>query len=247
MQHVMPMVCLIVCALFTSFLFTSANAVGTIRPNDEQISPWLNFTELTTTQNYPDFAGHNVTWTYYSGEPGTLKIDQQLPVGQRTLILLEGSSLLAKGMPLPQGQEMDALDYPLANLDLITQIMMQAIPEGPRAANNITPIILGDAATPLAVETSSGGALYSPPWLIIGTVSPVNDQLIYYQFKLRYLNPRSQQPVDIDLYGHWHFTGEKWQLPAQLSLDDWHIYQLQVTREMKKGQQVVDYQAVPVN
>lgn len=159
-------------------------------------------------------------------DPHNLTIEVDNPGQKGTIKLVEGRAMLTRGLALGPGSEIDALDGPVLNFQLVISLLARAVPAGPDKMTGTQEITLDEKERPLQVATKSASIEVSPPWSLSGSLSRTDEETI--DFKLRLSYERDKTPFETSYEGSWQHLK---QAPGQdyaMALSGWNFYSLGV-------------------
>jgi hypothetical protein len=178
-------------------------------------------------------------WQFEFGDHDDLHLTlrQQSPdeVLEGELLVVGGRLLLTKGLELPPGAEIDAIDGPGIMLKLVIELLGRAVPAGPEAFVHEAPVdIRGDEDLRVATQSASGE--WPGPWHLEGRVDR-SDAAI--RFALTFTSPDSR----LEFSGTWEQIDPPPQLDEGMSLAGWRIHSL----GPRQDGATVDYGTSPID
>ena len=173
--------------------------------------------------------GATCRWQFELGAASDLRlvIDEQTPLGARAgeLIVVGGAALLSRGLELPAGHELDAVDGPGLMLALVVELLGRARPDGPAAI--IAPVALDhhEATAPLTMSTLGATASFPAPWQVRGELHPAADGAIAFDLVFSHAADDGG-PTTIALAGTWAQTSPAPALDDAMALAGWRVHGL---------------------
>jgi hypothetical protein len=209
----------------------------------DRTTPWKKLTQVSMIASEPDSPALEIYRAEFDPERRdfAIQVDLRRVDGEArgTVAMVGGRVMLARGLPLETGRELEAIDLPLTNIQLAQVLLGRAIPGGPdslRGERNIDhrgkePIVYGTAGAQGRVEA---------PWRVTGKVSKVQTGSIHFNLvleaplagaKKKGEKLRMQLQGELSMLGRAVFTDD-----AQL--DGWTVYTI-APREQKRGDRTV--------
>jgi hypothetical protein len=154
-----------------------------------------------------------------------LRLDQRAPdealAGE--LVVVEGRLLLSKGLELPPGAEIDALDGPVIMLKLVLELLEHALAAGPEAIEHETPVDV-HGSEGVRIATQSAGGEWPAPWHLQGRVDRSGSVI---RFDLTFTSGLgSDAESRLELGGQWERVDPAPQLDEDMPLAGWRIHAL---------------------
>lgn len=187
----------------------------------------------------------SVAWTFAFSNEGDMSVDIDQKTGQilkqGQIILVEGESLLTKDLALKKGSEIDALDGPALQYQLITQLLAHAFPNGPVELSGTQTSEKTEAIQGIQVGTSSASGVYEAPWSLKAASEKVTEQRINYSLTFTYQSEGVDQTVPIS--GYWEISSQAPGFDNNLDISDWAFYALGPFIVENQGGMILDYGA----
>jgi hypothetical protein len=177
-----------------------------------------------------------------AGEDLRIVLDERSPGGERSgeLVIVAGAALLSRGVTLPEGAELDAVDGPGLILKLVLELLGRAISGGPAAVSARAAIDHDEVGGELALETFSAAASFPAPWRVQGEVRRTGESTL--AFDLVFTHGRgTPAEAAIQLSGTWGKTRPAPALDDRMNLDGWRVFSL----GPRSAGGVLDYGARP--
>jgi len=155
-----------------------------------------------------------------------------------TLILVSGNFMLAKGVELSPGAEIDAIDAPVLEAQTAMKLLARVLPAGPKSVVHTREINFTERKDPLEVATQSASGAYPPPWSLMGIVK--RESATKIAFSLSFAFPGSPQPLSIA--GAWE-NSPAVAFPDSASVKGWRAFHLGPHESNQNGGSIMDYGA----
>ena len=219
-------------------------------PECDDISAWATFTRITLTQSASGSEG-TIKWVG-SFDPKTLDASiniathgsQEQMAG--TVALVGGQVMLAKGLKLRPGYEIDALDAPVLSMKLVLILMQRIFPKGPDEVVGPKKFDrVGRVGIKYATPSASG---YIPaPWHIRGKVMRLPDGTLPFDLALTFAfqgQDKHRSSITIGMKGELAVLGRPVFRDSD-SLEGWTTYGLGPQQTKQGGSTTFDYGAKP--
>jgi len=156
-----------------------------------------------------------------------------------TLMLISGSRMLTKDVPISPGAEIDALDGPVLQVRLVLELLARAFPGGPGTLTSPRVIDVSEPTNAISVNTQSAGGEFRAPWTLKGTARP---DAAGKSFDLAFVAAGDEQPIKIG--GSWSDAAKPPGLPDSFSVEGWRVFALGPhSRPSKSGGTIYEYGA----
>jgi hypothetical protein len=158
-------------------------------------------------------------WQFELGEHDDLR----LILDSGELVVVDGRLLLSKGLELPPGAEIDALDGPVLMLKLVLALLERAHPAGPQAVEHEAPIEI-QASESLRIATQSAAGEWPAPWHLQGSVGRRDSAI---RFDLTFTSGvASDAESRVEFGGQWQRVDPPPRLDEAMPLAGWQIHAL---------------------
>jgi hypothetical protein len=154
------------------------------------------------------------------------------------LMLVSGNYMLAKGVELSPGAEIDAIDAPVLEAQTVMKLLARVLPAGPKSVIRSREINFTERKEPLEVATQSASGAYPPPWSLTGFVKRESATKIAFSLSFTF----SGTPQPLSLVGAWeNFPAVA--LPDSTSVKGWRAFHLGPHESNQNGGSIMDYGA----
>jgi hypothetical protein len=195
-----------------------------------------------------DGSTNRISWNGAAAfDTGDLRLDlDQTSDGAResgTALVVGGQALVAHGMHLPAGNEIDVVDAAVLSYRLVCSALAVVFPEGPdkfRGANQVEHV---EWKTPLRVGTQSGGGRIPVPWFLRGAVSRQDDGTISFDFTLSPGDALAAASAKALRYTGTLRVTTRPPLDDSASLNGWQVFSLGPRKLKQGGATTLDYGA----
>ncbi|RAU22821.1 hypothetical protein CU669_05380 [Paramagnetospirillum kuznetsovii] len=233
--------------LLTAILFMLATGALAECPRDktnecDARSPWYaaNVVRLATANpNSSDTS--RFTLSIHGQNTLTIDLDNrdQGQAQQGTVTLVEGRAMLTRGLTLPKGKEIDALDAPILTYQLLITLLNRSLPDGPDSLAGSRKVDLAETERPIQLATNSASIELRPPWKLTGTVSRRNSETLDYALVLTYATKSGAHVMSLD--GDWSKLRQPPPFDDSMPLAGWRYHSLGVVVYRQDGATVLDY------
>lgn len=207
-------------------------------------SPWYQATEATIRISSAGSSDYE-QWRFMFPDAHSLSLDLDTKVQGRSetgkILLLSGRVMLTKGFSPAKGYEIDALDLPILNYQLVVTLLSQAFPSGPDKFAGKHTVDLAEQKRGIRIATTSAEGRYPSPWGLKGEMERRSVETIGFSFTFSYVAGAAQHSVLIN--GEWKKTGTSPRLDPSMSLEGWGFYTLGGISIKRKGATIFDYGA----
>jgi len=230
---------------------TAASASCGKDPECDDVSVWAAFTRIVLEQSVSD-SNEAIMWL---GSFDHKSLDISIDVATQgtkeplvgTIGLVGGQIMLAKGLKLQPGYEIDALDAPVLSMRLLFSLLQRVFPKGPDSIVGTTVVDHIDRIGIKYITPSASG--YIPaPWHVKGEVSKLADGTIPFELELSFSLPQQDSKssrLNIKMKGKLAVFGRSVFHDTD-SLEGWIIYGLGPQQTKQGSSTILDYGAKPL-
>lgn len=220
--------------VIVSLVFSVSSFAANQAPKlDQKASRWLDasWIELVIKDNQNDWLGN---WQIAFDHPSNnVQIDKDDQFnGQRlkgSLIVINGETLLAKGLNLQPGYEIDALDTPVLMTQLLLTLLDKAVDISPSSLTNKHNIEHHEATMPIRVATKSASAFFKAPWSVSGELTKTGKQNVNYKLEFQTVLGEDIKYI-VSMSGLLNHQAAV-KLDDEMPLAGWTVYSLGPTTE----------------
>ncbi len=168
--------------LLAAALALPAEAASGCDPNCEAL--WARFTGMSVTA-MDTGSPVSASWRLqFDHERYDVRIDADYPApGGRqrgTILLVGGRALLSRGLDLPRGMEVNAVDAPVMAMKLVIVVLAHAVPVAPETIGKERAIRLREEKVGLRFSTPTAAGVLLPPWTVEGKLGKAaNGDIVY--------------------------------------------------------------------
>ncbi len=195
-----------------------------------------------------------INWLMKSSRKnGDLQIDIDHPDPKRpqrgTIMMVEGTTFVSRGIDLPKGSEIDALDGPLLTIIMATKVLSRALPNGPASVTSKQVVMFEDKKTGVRFATPSADGFIPPPWSASGFVSPNADGSFDFDLTLKWSESdqaKLRHETSVSLVGQLkHNT--TFEIDSKMSLDGYKVFGVGAKVEKTANGTKYEYGAKPLS
>lgn len=219
-------------------------------PECDGPTPWSDFTSITLKVTYVD-ARWSAKWRgEFDHSNYDMKIDIDIPSKDQpvkgTVAMVAGQTMITKGLDLPNGSEIDALDAPILNMRLLMSLLGRAMPKGPEGFAKEITIRHREAKTAIRFATPSASGHITAPWRVDGRLKKLPNGSVAYDLLLvgGSQDPLGNKspPMKTRMSGELAMrTGPV--LVDTMALTGWKVYGVGPQMERRGGSTILDYGA----
>jgi hypothetical protein len=172
-----------------------------------------------------------------------IHVDVRRPEGEArgTVLMVGGRMLMVRGLPLERGREIEALDWPLVNIQLAQIVLGRVFPDGPASLKGERAFDHSGKA-PIEYGTASTRGRIEAPWRAEGSAAQVQPGLVTFAFTLSSPLKTGKKTETLRM----RFRGElamleRPVLPDDGSLEGWSAFALGPRAEKRGDKTVVGF------
>jgi hypothetical protein len=159
--------------------------------------------------------------------------------GEVMLIMAQRQWMLAKGIPLEEGYEIDVLDGPVLDLQLALELLRAAVPNGPSGIKEKTTLDVKEDSRPMTVSTASASGGFEAPWSLHATIAPSAEG--QWSFELSVKDTEGTMRMS----GTWQKAATPPAFADDMPLDGWQILRIGPIKRTEGNSTIFDYGAQP--
>jgi len=241
-----PWVALLVSGLLIA---AASDALAQCDKECDDVTAWTRFTVIDLTLTSPGGKDVQKWKAEFDHSSNDLLVDVDTKLGNEvnrgSIGMIEGRTMIAKGLKLSRGYEIDALDAPILSMRLLLALLNRAAPGGPETLKERRNIDLSEPRIGIQFATPSAEGHITAPWRVVGTISR-SGEVVKYDLHLtggtRDPLARAGAPIDMVFSGQLA-VGKGPVFQDNMSLAGWQVYGVgpQVTKH--GGSTTLDYGA----
>ena len=149
---------------------------------------WFDFNVFTLKVTLPDSKWHWLWRGQWDKDSMDIQIDAETFDGSVTktgkILMVSGRVMAVQGDAIEPGYEIDALDAPVLQQQLVLRLLGAALPEGVVGLKGSNKIDHSNQKTGIQFTTPSAQGFIAPPWHVSGTVNLVTSDVVEYDLAL---------------------------------------------------------------
>ncbi|MEQ1518296.1 MAG: hypothetical protein ABL931_17585 [Usitatibacteraceae bacterium] len=165
-----------------------------------------------------------------------------------TILMVEGATLLTKGIGFVAGREIDALDWPMLCFILTGKVLSRALPAGPASLSGPREVAHEAKKVGIQFATPSAQGFIPPPWSVKGKVIGNVDGSRDFDLVLRWVEEgedKVKRPMTMDLAGRLSRNND-FRIDSNMSLVGWNVFGVGPIMEKTESATRLDYGAKPL-
>ena len=230
-------------------LLTGASAAQ--QPGSEPAA-WQDFNSFTLNLTQPGEPGYSEWRGHINSQSNDIQIDvetQHSGAVVRGKILMIGGRVMAIQGPIAEaGHEIDALDGPVLQVQLVTKLLARALPNGPASIPSAQHIHYADSKIGIEIATPSAGGEIPSPWRLVGDVKRIKPNGMEYSLTLTFRRPgepgKETPETSMSFEGKF-FNAADTGIDDRQNLEAWKVFDVGVQSRKQQGSTVYDYGATP--
>jgi len=209
-----------------------------VQPDSAQ-SEWYNATRVSM---HAQDHGDSVQTIYEFGTNHELRITmQETEKGKQQtseVMLINGQCqwMLAKGVPLEKGYEIDALDAPVLQMKVLLELLRRAVPGGPDEVKEKQTVNVHELSRSIAVSTASASGGIEAPWTLQGTIEVSAPGQVSFDLTVK-------QGQAMRFSGTWEKAAVATTFDDNMSLEGWQILFIGPVKKTDDSGTILDYGA----
>ena len=149
---------------------------------------WDDFNKFELKMTVPNEPGYSFWKGTFDKESLDIQIDVEVWDGKKItkgqIYMVGGRFLATRGPVTEPGYEIDALDAPILEQELVVRLLGAALPRGPQEIKGVRKIDYKNEKTGIQFATPSAQGFISAPWSVSGDVNVVAPNVIEYRLRL---------------------------------------------------------------
>jgi hypothetical protein len=207
---------------------------------------WSQADHIIVQTTHPGDPSHWRVELTTAGDRGRIDIQwrNDKGTGEGTIVVVE-KGMATNNLPVVSGREIDTLDIPYLQTQLVIALLLRAFPSGPAAIGQEVRVVNEAGRAPIEVTVGHAFTIYGPPWSLRGTVRRKQAEVIEYALAFTAIpgpSPGLALPRVYELAGIVEKLAAPFELPDSFPLQDWRCFRLGPSL----GEGRLDYVAAPV-
>src|SRR5215467_8584749 len=213
---------------------------------------WEDLNSFTLKMTTPGTTDYSVWEGQFDKSTNDIQIDVETSEGGKVVkgkLLMIGGRVMAMQGPIAEpGYEIDAMDAPALELQLIFKLLDRVLSNGPSSVQSPQKLDYTDNKSAIQLATPSAQGAIQAPWHVVGEVKLAEAGAILYQVTLTSRandsKPGATNESVIGLTGSLSKSQEA-RLNDQLSLESWKLFGVGVQSRKQQNSTYYDYSAAP--
>jgi len=215
----------------------------------KNLTAWQGFNSFTLRAGAPGDADYTLWQGSFDKETNDIQVDVEENVSGKAakgkILVIGGRDMAIQGPIAEPGYEIDALDGPILQLQLVEKILSRVFPNGPASIRESAEIDFIDKKTEIRVATPSAGGTIPIPWRVVGRVTILAPGVIQYQLTLTTRKSGQDSATTTLALSGKLFDAAQTRIDDQLDLSAWTLFSLGPQSKRQNGTTIVDYSAAP--
>jgi hypothetical protein len=241
---------LLVLISLTLMIFCPASAQDECGDPCGKPTPWDEFNQFELKVTIPGKPGYSSWKGVFDKESLDIKIEAELSDGAKITkseILMVGGRVLAiRGDMTETADEIDVLDAPIMQQQLVLRLLGAVLPGGPEKGNGAHKVDYKSDRTGIQFATPSAQGFISAPWRVSGNVKILAPNVVEYQLQLTAAGNLAVQGKEYDagFEGRLAKTASA-TINDSMSLSEWKVFDVGVQARKEGNGTTYDYGAAP--
>lgn len=213
----------------------------------KNLKAWRDFNSFSLRASTPGDANYIFWEGSFDRENDDIQVDVEEALSGKTLkgkILMIGGRVMAIHGPIAEpGYEIDALDGPMLELQLVEKILGRVLPNGPASVHGSAEIDFNDKKTGIQIATPSAGGTIQAPWHVVGRAKSLAPEGIQYQLTLTSRKSEGDAATRTQVLSGRLFDTTQTRIDDQLQLSAWTLFRVGPQSKKENGSTIIDYSA----
>jgi hypothetical protein len=215
-------------------------------------TPWDEFNRFELKVEVPKIPGYSSWKGTFDKDSSDIQIDVEISDGNKItkgkIFMVGGRVLVTRGPVTEPGYEIDALDAPVLEQELVFRLLGTALASGPEEIKGAHRIDWKSEKTGIQFATPSAEGFISAPWRVSGDVNVVAPNVVEYQLRLTAAG--TEGPAGRGGEYDASFDGRLSKV-ASARIDDliplggWNVFGVGVQTRKEANGTAIDYGAAP--
>jgi hypothetical protein len=215
---------------------------------------WDEFNKIDLKMTVPKEPGYSSWRGTFDKESLDIQIDVEISDGKKItkgqIFMVGGRVLVTRGPVTEPGYEIDALDAPVLEQELVFRLLGAALPSGPEEIKGLRKIDYRSEKTGIQFATPSAQGFISAPWSVSGDVNVVAPNDVEYQLWLTAAGTgdpasRSKEYV-VNFSGRLSKVASA-KINDSMPLTGWNLFGVGVQTRKQGNDTTIDYGAAPTS
>jgi hypothetical protein len=148
--------------------------------------------------------------------------------------------MAVQGPIIEHGYEIDALDAPVLEYQLVLKLLSKALPNGPAQISGKRDIDLKEEKEGISLATPSAGGAIPEPWSLRGELTLEAPDIVNYKLTLRWRASNSAEISETTLVGELSKSANA-KIDDSMSLEGWNLFGVGVQTRKTDSGTIFDY------
>lgn len=188
-------------------------------------------------------------YRYVFAAEGMIKLevlDALTGAAQGELLLVNGHTLLTRGLTAITGDHLELLDEALLDQQITTAVLQHAFMRGPDAVATQQNIALADAGQLISAETTNTARHFYPPWNLRGTLKRIDQESIAFDLTvIARISSAAERDSRYTLKGTWRRMQVAPRFADDFPLADWRVFRIRPGTRNVGDLTIVSYVSTP--
>jgi hypothetical protein len=213
---------------------------------------WQDFNNFTLKMTTPGNSGYSLWQGRFDKETNDIQVNVETSengrVARGKILMIGGRIMAVQGPIVEPGYEIDAMDAPVLELQLVVKLLGRVLQDGPSSVRSPQVIDYTDGKTGIKIATPSADGMIQPPWHVVGEVKPAQGNAIEYTLTLTSKTgdqgAKARPDTIVSLGGSLSNIGGT-KIDDRLSLESWNLFGVGVQSRKEGSSTTYDYSAAP--
>lgn len=213
---------------------------------------WDEFNKVELRMTVPKEPGYSSWKGTFDKESLDIQIDVEVSDGKKIakgkIFMVGGRVMVTRGPVTEPGYEIDALDAPVLEQELVFRLLGAALPSGPEEIKGVRKIDYKSDKTGIQFATPSAQGLISAPWHVTGDVNVIAPNVVEYHLRLTAAstgNPAGQGGEYAANFSGSLSKVTSAKIDDSTSLVGWNVFGVGVQSRKAGNGTAIDYGAAP--
>ena len=213
---------------------------------------WNEFNKFELKMTVPKESGYSSWKGTFDKESSDIQIDVEAWDGKKTtrgkIFMVGGRVMITQGPVTEPGYEIDALDVPILEQELVFRLLGAALPNGPEGIRGVHKIDYTSEKTGIQFATPSAEGFIAAPWCVSGDINVVAPNVVGYQLKLTAAgtgNPAGQGGKYAANFSGRLSKVASAKIDDSMPLGGWNLFGVGVQTRKEGNGTAIDYGAAP--